>query len=252
MAELIVLGTAASVPDAEHDTLALAVRAAAGTIVVDCGGSPLHKLARAGIARDEIRAVILTHRHADHVYGLPILVQGLWLGHRQAELPVYGPAQALDVARQLLAPFNLIEREGMFTLRWHAVALREEQRVLEIEGLRVTASPVVHADNETIALRFDDRQGGGAMVYSSDTEPVEAVIRLAEGADLLVHEATGGQAGHSSPEEAGDVARDAGVERLALIHYPVVDTDLEAWQRRAAARFPGPVSLARDGEIYRF
>jgi ribonuclease Z len=186
MPELIVLGTAASVPDADHDTLALAVRAEAGTILIDCGGSPLYKLARHGIGRDDIRAVILTHRHADHVYGLPILVQGLWLGGREAELTLYGPGQALDVARQLLEPFDLVEREGMFTLRWQAVPMREEQKVLEIDGLRVTASPVNHAGNDTMAVRFDDLEGGGAMVYSADTEPSEAVVRLAGGAGLPV------------------------------------------------------------------
>ncbi|HEM46594.1 MAG TPA: MBL fold metallo-hydrolase [Alphaproteobacteria bacterium] len=251
MPEVLVLGSAASVPDAEHDTVALAVRGAQGTILIDCGGSTLHKLARLGIARDEIRAVILTHHHADHVYGLPILVQGLWLGGRKADLPVHGPSHTLDVARQLLAPFNLLEREEMFTLRWHSVPLRDEQKVLEMGDWRVTASPAVHAGNDTIAVRFDVA-GGGSFVYSADTEPAEAVVRLAAGADLLVHEATGDYAGHSSPEDAAEVARDAGVERLVLIHYPAVNTDLEAWRCRAANGFPGPVVLAQDGDVYPF
>jgi ribonuclease Z len=252
MPEVIVLGAAASVPDAEHDTLALAVRSGAGTILLDCGGSPLHKLARLGIARDEVRAVILTHHHADHIYGLPILVQGLWLGGREEDLPVHGPGQALQVARHLLEALTLLGREEMFPLRWHAVPLREEQKVIEIGDLRVTASPVVHAGHETIAVRFDDLAGGGAFVYSADTEPAESVVRLAAGASLLLHEATGGYQGHSSPEDAAEVARDAGVERLVLIHYPVIDTDLQAWRRRAAERFPGPVQLAQDGDVYPF
>jgi hypothetical protein len=39
------------------------------------------------------------------------------------------------------------------------------------------------------------------------------------------------------------------VAQLALIHYPVRGVDLEAWRRRAAG-FPGPVSLARDGDAF--
>jgi ribonuclease Z len=78
------------------------------------------------------------------------------------------------------------------------------------------------------------------------------MVQLAAGASLLLHEANGDHEGHSTPEDAADVARDAGVERLALIHYPVVDTDLERWRRRAARRFPGEVILARDGDIYHF
>ena len=112
MPELVVLGSAASVPDADHDTVSLLLRGPGWAVPVDCGGSPLHKLARLGVERDHIRAVVLTHRHADHLYGLPILVQGLWLGGREASLPIYGPAETLDVAQELLDLFTLAEREG--------------------------------------------------------------------------------------------------------------------------------------------
>jgi ribonuclease Z len=102
---------------------------------------------------------------------------------------------------------------------------------------------------ETLALRFDNTATGRAIVYSSDTEPCQSLIQLAEGADLLIHEATGAFPGHSSPAEAAGVAREAGAERLALIHYPVRGVNREDW-RRGAAGFPGRVELAEDGDIY--
>src|SRR5512136_3008212 len=111
MPQLILLGSAASVPDAEHDTVSLALCGPGWSVLIDCGGSPLYKLARLGLAPETVRAVILTHGHADHLYGLPILVQGLWLGGRQAALPVYGAQQAIDRARQLLALFDLLDSD---------------------------------------------------------------------------------------------------------------------------------------------
>jgi ribonuclease Z len=251
MPELIVLGTAASVPDAEHDTVALALRGPGWAVLIDCGGSPLYKLARFGVQLEEFRAVVLTHRHADHVYGLPVLVQGLWLAGREAPLPIHGPAETLDIARRLLELFDLAERSGMPSLQWHPVPLREGRRVLEVGGVRITSAPVAHAGRDTLALRFDDVHTGQAIVYSADTEPCQALVRLAAGADLLLHEATGDYVGHSSPAQAAEVAREAGVARLALIHYPVHGMNLERW-RAAAAEFPGPVSLARDGDVYAF
>lgn len=250
MPEVIVLGTAASVPDGEHDTVSLALRSAQGTILVDCGGSPLYKLAQHGVDLAELRAVILSHRHADHVYGLPMLIQGLWLGGRESALPIYGPAQTLDRARRLLEIFQLAEREGLFALEWHSVPLREGRRVVSLGSVQITASPVVHGDNDTIALRFDDNATGGSLVYSSDTEPCASLIRLAAAADLLLHEATGDYDGHSSPQDAAEIAREAGVARLALIHYPVRGVNLEQWRRRAAG-FSGEVILATDGDVYR-
>lgn len=249
MSELLVLGTAASVPDAEHDTVALALRGTGWAVLIDCGGSSLHKLARFGVDLDHIHAVILTHRHTDHVYGFPMLVQGLWLGGREMPLPVYGPVKALDVVRQLLETLGWANWGNMFVLDWQPVPLREGRRVLEVEGVQITATPGVHLDVNTLALRFDDTATGRSIVYSSDTEPCPTVRRLATGADLLIHEATGDYAGHSTPAQAGEVAREAGVEQLALIHYPVHGVNLEHW-RQAAAVLPGPVVLAQDGDIY--
>lgn len=249
MPELIVLGTAASVPDAEHDTVGMVLRGPGWAVLVECGGSPLHKLARAGVGSEDICAVILTHRHADHLYGLPMLVQGLWLGGREDPLPLYGPAETLEVARRLLGLFGLAERADMFALEWHPVPLREGRRVSEVQGVEITAAPMRHGQVQAMAVRFEDTATGRAIVYSADTEPCPALVRLAMGADLLIHEASGDHVGHSTPAQAAEIAREAGVARLALIHYPVHGVNLEGW-RLAAAEFPGPVELARDGGSY--
>jgi ribonuclease Z len=247
--ELLVLGTAASVPDAEHDTVALALHGSGWVVMIDCGGSPLHKLARYGVDWQHIRAVILTHSHADHLYGLPMLVQGLWLAGRELSLPLYGSSQTLDVARELLELFTLAERDGMFPLAWHPIPRRQGAKILDIGGVHISACPVVHGNKDTRALRFDNPATGRSIVYSADTEPCQPLIDLAAGAELLIHEATGEHEGHSSPAEAAQVARQAGAERLALIHYPVVGVDLERW-RSAAVGFPGPVFLTHDGDVY--
>jgi ribonuclease Z len=249
VAELVVLGSAASVPDAAHDTVGLVLHEPGSAILIECGGSPLHKVARCGISPEEICAVVLTHRHADHLYGLPILIQGLWLDGRELALPVYGPRQALDVARELLDLFGLAEREGMFPLQWHPVPLRTGRRVLEMGDVLVTAAPVDHGENETLALRFENRATKRAIVYSADTEPSQALGSLASGASILLHEATGDLPGHSSPVQAAELARVAGVEQLVLIHYPVRGVDPETWRRQAAG-FPGPVRLACDGDVF--
>ncbi len=248
MPELLVLGTAASVPDARHDTVGLALRDRDWAVLVDCGGSVLHKLARMDVDLDHIRAVILTHRHADHIYGLPALVQGLWLSDREEPLRIYGPAEALAVGRELLRLLDLAERSDMYALEWSAVPLRENRKVLEVGRVEITSTPVVHQAVETLALRFRSLDTGRTIVYSADTEPCQTLVRLASGADVLIHEATGAHRGHSSPEQAASVAREAGVAQLVLIHYPVRDIDLDAW-RVSASEFGESVALARDGDI---
>ena len=251
MPEVIVLGTAASVPNAEHDTVGLALRGPGWALAIDCGGSPLYKLARRGVDLDHIRAVLLTHRHADHLYGLPMLIQGLWLGQRPDPLPVYGPAETLDVASWLLEAFGLADRPDMFDISWRPVALGEGEWVLDVEGIRITASSMRHGDVATLAYRFENVAAGRSIVYSADTEPCPALVRLARGADYLIHEATGDHPGHSTPAQAAEVAAEAGVSLLVLIHYPVRRVDLDAWQAAAKA-FTGPVILAQEGDTFAF
>ncbi|NIV40619.1 MAG: hypothetical protein GWN58_67855, partial [Anaerolineae bacterium] len=71
----------------------------------------------------------------------------------EAHLPIYGPAQALDRARALLELLELADREGMFTVEWQPVPLRQGREIGSWGEVRVTAAPVVHADNDTLALR---------------------------------------------------------------------------------------------------
>ena len=90
------------------------------------------------------------------------------------------------------------------------------------------------------------------MAYSCDTEPCAQVIRLAAGADILIHESAGASRGHSSAGQAGEVANQAEVGKLFLIHYPTgkyASGDLIA---EAHQRYQGEVALAEDFMVLDF
>lgn len=79
MPRITLLGSAATLAGPENDSIYLLLESKAGDILLDCGGSPPHKLAQIGADLGRIRGVLLTHDHSDHVYGLPLLVQALML-----------------------------------------------------------------------------------------------------------------------------------------------------------------------------
>lgn len=96
---------------------------------------------------------------------------------------------------------------------------------------------------------------GRRFVLSGDTRPCAALERAAQGADLLIHEATFADAdrqraletGHSTAREAGQLARRAGVRRLLLTHFSSrYEDDLSRLAREAREEYP-QAQLAHDG-----
>jgi ribonuclease Z len=123
--------------------------------------------------------------------------------------------------------------------------------MLDLPDLLVTASPTEHIV-PSLALKILNKATGHVVVYSSDTAPCRSVVRLARGADVLIHEASGESGGHSSPQQAGEVAQQASVGRLCLVHYPAHKVNLNAWRESAQQAFEGPVELARDFGVIEF
>jgi len=249
MAKLIILGSAAAVPDQYHNNTYMLLQGVQDHILIDCAGSPLQVLQRLGVELGRLEHLILTHRHPDHIYGVPALILGLWLCGRARPLRVYGERQSLATVSALLEIFRSEEWPLLFPLTYYEIAMQASQLVLDTAEFRIISSPVQHLV-PTLALKIECKSSGRVWVYSSDTEPCENVVELARGADVLIHEATGRQIGHSSSAQAGEVARQSGVKELILVHLPVMDVDLEDWRREAVATFGGPVRVAQDFDVY--
>lgn len=245
MAEVVVLGSSGALPTATRDNTYLAVRGDSECIMIDCGGSPIQRLKMAGIDPLSVGGLIVTHHHPDHIYGVPALVLGLWLMGRKPDLHIYGPLKAVASVSSLLDALDTRDWPGLFRIVFHAVQLTERFPVMETSDFILHATPVAHMVS-CIALRCKSKKTGKVLVYSSDTEPCESLVRLGQDADILLHEATGAQQGHSSPAQAGDAARAMNAGRLVLVHLPLENGDEQAWEDEARRTYDGTVVVARD------
>lgn len=219
MPTLYLLGTGAAVSDPERTTTMLALGDEHSIILIDCGGDVLQHAMQAGIDTNKLSALIVSHEHADHVSGFPLFMEKIWLLGRREAVPVYGIDPAIRQAQRVHDAFDTADWPDYPGNSWHRFEAVENSVVLDDASWYITASPGQHSV-PVVGLRALHKSSGKVLVYSCDTEKSEVITRLAGGADLLVHEATGAFPGHATAMEAAEVAKDAGAKRLLLVHLP--------------------------------
>lgn len=245
MAKLIFLGTSNAIPDESHENTHMAIVGTKGFLLIDCVNNPIVRMKQAGLDVHELKDLILTHFHPDHVSGVPSLLMNSWLLGRKSPLDIYGLKHTLDRVEKMMEFYDWQTWPNFFPVTFHRLSEGEMIPVLENEDHRLYASPVRHLV-PAIGLRIEFPRSGQIVAYSCDTEPCEEVVRLADQADVLIHEATGASLGHTSAAQAGEIARKAGAKSLYLIHYRTGEHDPRPLVEQARGTFQGPVFLAED------
>jgi len=251
MVKLIVLGTASAVPDMNHENTHFVLTSEAGSILVDCVGTEILRLERAGVQLEDLNHIILTHCHPDHISGLPALLLSMWLLGRRKPLGLYGLSHTLNCIEQMMELYEWRTWPDFFPVEFCHLPAQEMAFVLENQDLRIFSSPVRHII-PTIGLRIESKATGKAIAYSCDTEPCVQVEKLAEDVEILLHEATGQHVGHSSSAQAGGVANRSGTKRLYLIHYPPNLYGSQDLLDQAILNYSGEVLFAEDFQEFIF
>jgi ribonuclease BN (tRNA processing enzyme) len=244
--------------------------------LVDCGYGTVERLTQLGIRPPQIEAVFVTHHHSDHNADYANLIHLAWIQGIPGEIRVYGPPPMKAINAAAIA----VHKEDV-GIRIKATGRKPMETLIKVE--EITAPGLVHQDDRvkvTAALvdhppfahafgfRFDTRER--SIVVSGDTKPSPNLIQLAKGADVLVHEAMYEPAidkmlakrpyvpprlkqflmdGHTSAEDSGRIAAQAGVKTLVLSHLlPGDDLELpdEVWRSEAAKHFRGEIIVGRD------
>jgi ribonuclease BN (tRNA processing enzyme) len=269
---LILLGTKGGPTPSKSRAPACAVLTVDGTpYLIDCPDGTARQLALAGIDPSRVRTIFLTHLHSDHMAGLGALLLLAWGAGLKEPLTEYGPPPTRAVLEAELAAgapdiLYRMREEGRPDLRKlvHARELVGPGAVLSGPPLRVTCAKVSHHTVPALAYRFDGP--GRSIVYSGDTAPSGALVRLARGADVLVHEAMLESAidriadrnattlrehllkSHTTTEQLGRVAAEAGVGTVVLTHLVPAFPDLidAMWEAGVRHHFKGRVIVGRD------
>lgn len=172
------------------------------------------------VVREDIDALILTHYHIDHIYGLPSLLHRLWLAGRERRLSIYASEETGMVVNRLIDLFRLREKKGMFDI---CICSREQACVGE---MTLTFFDTVHAEGSRGVI-IQERES--KLVYTSDTSPLKEIHPAMCGTNVLIHEASGPGCRarelcavfHSSGSDAARAAHSMRAKVLYLCHLPV-------------------------------
>jgi ribonuclease BN (tRNA processing enzyme) len=243
--------------------------------VVDCGDGVARQLAFAGVPFPTLRHIFVTHHHSDHNADYGNLIWLAWTAGLSTRIDAWGPPP-LEKMTKLFFEMNAydidirISNEGRVPLvpLVHVHELRDGGDVMSDDNMKVTATLVDHPPvAPAFAYRFDARDR--SIVISGDTARSDNLVKLARGADVLVHSAmyppaidrlvarvpnattlkASILAHQTSAEDAGRVAQAAGVRTLVLSHLvPADDPEVTdgMWIEAAQSHFGGTVIVGRD------
>ncbi len=249
------VGDGRSCPDRNH--AAFLYRFGPTSILVDCGEPVDRNLIAGGYGPEVLDGIALSHLHADHVGGLFMLLQGLWLQGRRRALPVFLPGDAIRPLREMLKAMFLFDELFKFRLRfksWQAgkpVAIRNVHvtpfRTTHLEGLRARFQKKYRGDFAAYCLLLES--GGVRVGHSADLgRPEDLEPLLERPLDLLVCELA-----HFSPAKIFDYLRGRRIKQVVFVHLGRGLWENPGGIRRLAKRMlPDiPHRFAGDGEVIR-
>lgn len=273
---LILLGTGGGPRPRIASSASAQVIVSNGTAyVIDCGDGVARQLAFAAVPLRSVRHIFVTHQHSDHNADYGNLIWLAWSAGLSTRIDAWGPPP-LEKMTKLFFEMNAsdintrIANEGRLPLAplVHVHELRAGGPVMHDENVTVSSTLVDHRPVvPAFAYRFNgvDR----SIVISGDTSPSDNLVKLAQGADVLVHSAMYPPAidrlvarvpnatslkdsilaHQTSAEDAGRIAQTAGVKTLVLSHLvPPDDPEVtdQMWIAAAQQHFRGTVILGKD------
>jgi ribonuclease BN (tRNA processing enzyme) len=243
--------------------------------LIDCGYGVSRQMINAGITLNRLRYIFITHHHSDHNLEYGPLLYNAWITSQPIKIDMHGPTGLSKLTSDFFAyqKFDIDTRiadEGLTDPRKliKAYEFNRPGVVIQNADVRVTSLRVRHPPiTQSYAYRFDAKDR--SIVISGDTAYMPELAEFAKGADVLIHEVmylpaidklirqnAGATrlrehllASHTSTEDVGRIAAQAGVKTLVLTHFvPGNDPSItdEQWSAGVRKHFKGRIIVGKD------
>jgi len=221
-----------------------------GHVLFDCGLTTPHLYFSRRHDPEALEAVWLSHFHADHFFGLPLLFLKLVELGRKRELKIIGPAGLRQTCDDLVArAYDSLAAAAGFVWAYHEIA---PGQALSLGEVCLAAAENFH-HRLSLSVRVD--REGDSFFYSGDGIPGPGAVEMAEAVSLAILECysfEGENPGHNNLAGALDFAQKTGARELALVHARAGERALIASAAAQKKMKRGKIFLPRSGDIFAF
>jgi ribonuclease Z len=259
MVHVTFLGTGAAFSTRRRTNVALLVQEDDIKFALECGPTILFQLDQAGTLPDQISHLFISHRHGDHILGLPMFLLMCSLGGVPRPLAIFGSEDVVRAGKELTQLVYPEVSERLNNVTWVELPAKESCGITVSPMLTLSTLPMQHSEQvPVLGVRLDFRKSGRSVVYTGDTSYSEELATFAADCDLLIHEANYSETldpgldidgkGHSTARQVGEVAARTNCRILALVHLsPDYVGREDAVCAEVATEFGGQIIVPNDG-----
>jgi ribonuclease BN (tRNA processing enzyme) len=189
MSAIVFIGTSDAFGAGGRRQSAIMLRAPNGGVLLDCGMTTGTGLCDLGIERDEIDTILVSHFHADHFAGIPIILLGaLYEDQRTHPIRIAGPRGIERWVRNLAAAmgYAIEDHRWPFEINFEALTAGVETEIGPVRARYFETHHQAHTDPHGMIVET----GAHRIAYSGDTGWFDELPGLVAGADLFISECT--------------------------------------------------------------
>ena len=255
---MVILGSSSGMPSVDRSCSSWILEVTEkDSYLFDCGEGVSSSILRFDIDYNRIYTIFITHTHSDHLCGIFLLLQMMYLSGREKPLGLYLPEEAISGVKDFLNLIYLFPEKLSFDLNFHSI---NQGLFFENPELKVFAYPNKHliANKEVIErkriankmesfcleIKFDDKK----IVYSGDVGVLEDLKMASRNADLLLSECM-----HINPYDLIKLIIKNKVKKAIFTHIPPeMEKEKDEIVRKAKELGFSNLQFASDGMIVEF
>ncbi len=185
-------------------------------LMLDCGDSAVRQLWKYTKNHSLIDALYITHRHSDHLFGVPALLGRMLEEGRKKDLTII-------CSEQLKADIERLTEHAYFGINSYGFKINfliaKDGENMDFNELKLSFAKTGHRAY-CLAIRIDD--GKNIVCYSGDGPADENTEKIYKNADILMHECYMFDKrfpGHVAAVDVFEMAKRNNVKCLALGHF---------------------------------